>query len=59
MQELLASYCLTEPSSGSDAASLQVFLLWREDSCILYQLEHHGQQSVCIMQEEIVVAQFN
>ncbi len=24
LQELLASYCLTEPSSGSDAASLQV-----------------------------------
>jgi isobutyryl-CoA dehydrogenase len=23
LQELLASYCLTEPSSGSDAASLQ------------------------------------
>lgn len=23
-QDVLASYCLTEPSSGSDAASLQV-----------------------------------
>lgn len=57
MQERLASYCLTEPSSGSDAASLQVLYVKISEFCI--NLELCGQQSVCILQEVIVIVQLN